>query len=553
MTAQTQLKVTSHVGRDLLASAASFKNEAAVVWEYVVNSLQYVDAGVPPRVQVTIAAGRKGIAISDNGRGMSASDLELFFRMHGENLDRLAGRAGRGKFGTGKSAAFGIANTLHVDTVRNGKRNIVSLTRKMIEGSGGDDIPVNWEVRDKAVDEPNGTVVSILDVNLDRVKQASIIEYVERHLQAFRTSAPAVAIDNHVCSYREPETAETFTFEPSPSQRQPLGDVTLTVKVARAPLPQVEQGITVTAGTGNLVAIERAGIESKEFGNYLFGDIDVPALENHPSPIQPYDPTRSLQLNPQHPVVAVLLGFVGAKLEEVRATLVRKSKDARKTEQARRLAQEADKIAEILNEDFRKVSERLHEIRAASSRKGAALAQFGAQPSDAAQDDWVQGIQTPGLIAKPTPRKPDGPPEPRPPKPNPVAPQVQASGTPDPAGDNTVDPIGGIEGKRRRPQGGFRVEYRNLGKAEERSVYDPTVLTILINLDHPLVAAALGDGNVEDKTFRRLSYEIAFSEYAMGLGYEVSQQDPNIPADDLLYEVRSTLNRISTAAVALYR
>ena len=49
------------------------------------------------------------------------------------------------------------------------------------------------------------------------------------------------------------------------------------------------------------------------------------------------------------------------------------------------------------------------------------------------------------------------------------------------------------------------------------------------------------------------TYEIAFSEYAMGLGYELSQQDPNMPPDDLLYEVRSTLNRISTAAVALYR
>jgi hypothetical protein len=46
-------------------------------------------------------------------------------------------------------------------------------------------------------------------------------------------------------------------------------------------------------------------------------------------------------------------------------------------------------------------------------------------------------------------------------------------------------------------------------------------LTILINLDHPLVRAALGDGNIEDTTFRRLSYEIAFSEYAMGLGYEL--------------------------------
>jgi hypothetical protein len=95
------------------------------------------------------------------------------------------------------------------------------------------------------------------------------------------------------------------------------------------------------------------------------------------------------------------------------------------------------------------------------------------------------------------------------------------------------------------------VEYKNLGKAEERSLYDPPTLTILINLDHALVSAALGDGNVEDTTFRRLSYEIAFS--AMGLGYEISKQDPNIPADDLLYEVRSTLNRISTAAVALYR
>jgi hypothetical protein len=106
--------------------------------------------------------------------------------------------------------------------------------------------------------------------------------------------------------------------------------------------------------------------------------------------------------------------------------------------------------------------------------------------------------------------------------------------------------------ERRRPQGGFRVGYKNLGRDGERSVYDPTTLTILINLDHPLVAAALGEGNVEDTTFRRLSYEIAFSEYAMGLGYEVSQQDPNMAPDDLLYEVRSTLNRISTAAVALY-
>ena len=32
-------------------------------------------------------------------------------------------------------------------------------------------------------------------------------------------------------------------------------------------------------------------------------------------------------------------------------------------------------------------------------------------------------------------------------------------------------------------------------------------------MSDPLVMAALGDGHVEDTTFRRLSYEIAFSEY----------------------------------------
>jgi hypothetical protein len=545
MTALPQLKVTSHVGRDLLASAASFKNEAVVVWEYVVNSLQYVDPGVSPRIQVTVLPGGRGIRIADNGRGMSVPDLE-----HGENLERRAGRPGRGKFGTGKSAAFGIANTLHVDTARNGKRNVVRLNRDMISASNGDNIPVDWAVKDESTDDPNGTTVSILDINLDKVRRASIIEYVERHLQVFRAKSPDVAIDDHICTYRDPPTSETHTFDPSDSQREVLGDVTLVVKVSAAPLPPVEQGISVTAGVGNLVAIERAGIEGKEFGNYLFGDTDVPTLENHPSPIEPYDPTRSLQLNPQHPLVAVLLGFIGSKLEEVRTALVRRSREARKTEQARRLAAEADKIAEILNEDFRKISERLHEIRAASSRKGATRSQVGARAADNEPDEWTRGIERPGSLIK-VPPNPN--PEPRPPGPPKPTPQVQARGQPDPFGDNAVDPVGGNQGKRRQSQGGFRVEYKQLGADGERSVYDPITLTILINLDHPLVTAALGDGHVEDTTFRRLSYEIAFSEYAMGLGYELSKQDPNMAPDDLLYEVRSTLNRISTAAVALYR
>jgi hypothetical protein len=43
-----------------------------------------------------------------------------------------------------------------------------------------------------------------------------------------------------------------------------------------------------------------------------------------------------------------------------------------------------------------------------------------------------------------------------------------------------------------------------------------------------------------------------FTEYSIALGYEMAEQDPDIPADDLLFEVRTTLNRISASAPSLY-
>jgi K+-sensing histidine kinase KdpD len=105
------LKVRSHVGRDLLQSAQLFRHEHAVIWEYVSNGLQYKDPATRPTVIVQIDPKAKKLQITDNGRGMRMQDLHRYFQMHGENLDRKRGRPGRGFFGTGKSAAFGIVTT----------------------------------------------------------------------------------------------------------------------------------------------------------------------------------------------------------------------------------------------------------------------------------------------------------------------------------------------------------------------------------------------------------------------------------------------------------
>ena len=438
---------------------------------------------------------------------------------------------------------------LTIDTCKDGLRNVAVLSRGDIDKSGGKEIPVHLAIRNEAMDRPNGTTVIIEDVQLPKINVQTIIEYVERHLQAFRVKQPEVVVNEHLCQFREPQVVDSFQFTPPEQDRGVLGDVMLTIKVSPSPLPAKLVGIAVTAGAGNFVAIETGGVDRKELGNYLFGEVDVPSLETHESKIEPYDATRSLQLNPQHPVCQRLIPFIGSKLEQVRQQRAKQINEHKKTEQARRLAAEADKIADILNKDFQSMVGRLHDIKTVVSRGGSANAVFGkAATGDESPEDWTAGTASPGDVDPPGRTKLEPSTTGRKGRPEP---EVPRRGSPSEGGASAVDPAGG-QGKRRRPRGGFSVEYRELGEEEDRSKYDPTTLTILINLDHPAVRNAVRSLGVQDANFRRMSYEIAFTEYSVALGYEMAQRDPDIPADDLLYEVRATLNRVAASAAALY-
>jgi hypothetical protein len=136
----------------------------------------------------------------------------------------------------------------------------------------------------------------------------------------------------------------------------------------------------------------------KAFG-ITFGEVDVPALEHFDTPLQPFDPSRSLTLNPKHPVVAVLVGFIGSKLERIRQDLVSAERDAREEEEARRLARQGDDLAAVLNEDFMTQINKLREIRSATSRPGAAAALHGGgAPAGEEHDIWIEGLETPGEL-----------------------------------------------------------------------------------------------------------------------------------------------------------
>src|SRR5882672_8389363 len=237
------LKVTSHVGRDLLQSAQLFRHEHAVVWEYVSNGLQYKDSGTKPTVVVNIDPKARKIQIRDNGRGMLIKDLEHYFQMHGENLDRKQGRPGRGFFGTGKSAAFGIGNSLTLTTVRNGKRSKVCLTRKDIEArQDGNEIPVRILENEIQIEAPNGTLVEIEEIFLKKIDIGSVVRHIERHIAHWPDAS--VLVNNHECEFAEPDVDREIKVSTQGSEYENLlGETTLVIKIAKAPLDEEFRGI----------------------------------------------------------------------------------------------------------------------------------------------------------------------------------------------------------------------------------------------------------------------------------------------------------------------
>jgi hypothetical protein len=541
--------VTSHIGRDLLQSANVFKTADVAIWEYIVNSLQYVEHGTKPKIAVDIEHKQKRIIISDNGAGMDLPGLNNFFTMHGENIERLQGRQGRGKYGTGKSAAFGIGKKLIVSTVRNGLKNEASLSREEIEASDGGQIPINLLVENEPVDEENGTQIIIESIFLQKIDSTKIIKKIEKHLQSFRQTNPEILVGEHICRYREPSYENEFTFKPEGRLVEYLEGANLIVKISATPLPMDERGILVSCGAGNLVALEDAGVCSKEMGEYLFGEIDVPSLESEKYEMDAFDSSRDLRLRPEHPVVIALQMFIGTKLEEIRKELVSKKKDAAKEASNKNLQEQADKIANLLNSDFKDINEKILEIRSSTKQNGPMKSNFDdLEGADENSDEgWVSGLEERGNLNSTGPHNIEAEPK------NSEPPDISSNGVPDNEGDSAVDKSENSSSKsKRRSKGGFEVEYKNMGSDEDRATFTADKGVFTVNLDHPVLKSALKNLGTEDIGFIRLSHEIVFTEYALALANMAAVDDPDLPADDAIYDARETINRISAKSALLY-
>ena len=82
----SELKYKTNTARAILGAAGLFKYAHQVVWEYVSNELQYRDKSIKAKIFVKLEKDK--MQISGNGSGMNYKDLENFFTLHGENLER---------------------------------------------------------------------------------------------------------------------------------------------------------------------------------------------------------------------------------------------------------------------------------------------------------------------------------------------------------------------------------------------------------------------------------------------------------------------------------
>lgn len=91
-----------------------------------------------------------------------------------------------------------------------------------------------------------------------------------------------------------------------------------------------------------------------------------------------------------------------------------------------------------------------------------------------------------------------------------------------------------------------------MGAEESRAKYERDNRTIYINLDHAQIATAERRAGLEDPSFRRLAYEVAFTEYAIALASEMAATGYYLDIVDPITDIRATVNRLAVAGAALY-
>jgi len=540
------LEMESNVGRDVLSTANAFGNLPKVVAEYASNS---IDAGEDGQaVSVTVskrrAYGANRIVIEDDARGMDDADLRRFFYMHAENEARRRGRKVRGVFGTGKAAAFGIGSSLQVETIRNGNQWVVRLEKAELEAAGKEGRKPQIKVLENGTptNARNGTTIIIDGVTrnvYDKPVMKELQRRLGRHLQAHNVVVFGERVQLVV---PKPKRVWTFTSGGEVDVAAALGtSVVCTINAAMSAVDEELRGVIVTANSFPVAQIEGTG----DHGPRLYGDCEAPALDTDTGIPGPYTDARDLSLNEDNYAAGTLAAWLRRCLAKAAGDLAADEREQRRKAQDAALRDAASRMEAVLNRHFH------GEFRRARNPIGELGTKVAGYVSDEQGNlvrpgNGVAGYDVPerephaettGTVTVNPREEPSEPSEPN----------VETVPRPrdrDPFGEGRGEPVAeNREPTRRRRSGGFKIEFEDNGEAAPRSRYLESELLILVNLEHPELAAAHKDGDTP--LFRMLAFEAAAQEYAFATAYVRIDDDASMDPSDIVEYVRATMESLT--------
>lgn len=474
---------------------------------------------------------------------MSLAELQTFFTMHAENRDRLLGKVGRGRFGTGaKAAAMAVADEMVVDTVKDGERTTATLKREALT-AGLSEIPIPFTT--ERTTKSNGTRVILRRFRIKRFKEESARAYVQRALgRALITSE--VTWNKEPLVYSEPSHRTEWVLEPPEEYIIQIGNVQLNIRLSESWLSEEERGITISANQVTQETNFLGDHVTSPYAGRIFGNVDVPMLEQDDDEGRPaYTADRRMVLNRENLRVNALLTWVNDAVGDVIKALEaeeRAQQDRARQEQLRKTART---IEEALNRRLARAFENMERkvnLRATASpspvgldvRKSDLSTPVEVAVGEEDREEYVrddnadlrwrdvaQGEKG-DLRVRESERNPrhggggrgEG--------------DTDANALLDSHGEKGAEPRDTVQGNRRKlqPRGTFRVVPKAMGADAPRAYYAAAYMTIYVNTDHPQIAATGSETGAE---FKILLAECAASEFALALtAMRIENGDPDV-------------------------
>ena len=540
-------------GRALINEAADFKVPKSVIWEYVTNSFDNLDDDIKfADVKVLISTKERQIIIEDNASGMSRDMLQnQFFNLFGKNERRAKGGKPRGKYGTGKSACFGIGEDLEVITVKNGILNHVTLNRTEASNTASHFPVKNVEIN-QPTNKENGTKIIIKNIFKQiKLNDSPVVEKINNELQGNNSyEGHSVLVNFTECKPKPILFHSEFVHSPHTEElKKRFGDSKLYIRIANSSLDQSLRGIRITTNW-HLRAKSLGGLDDKDQSEYIFGSVELPMLDDDKLIRPAFKSDRSQLLDLDSEDGILVNNWIGYCVDIERRKLIKQKDERRQSENARKLEKVAEKISKMLNEHLKNTVDQFKPILAKHPGTIDKIKNSGDGTGPLTDlilnnDGDIKASETNETASGHGNGK-----------------DVEPSNQDNELGKKLKKDESGLKNvseksnnKKPRNKGGFVVIFVNHGKEEVRAKYKNDSRTIEVNLDHPQLEKALKQVNnvVTDPNFVKLAYEVAIQEYVIALTTEMEAYEYiEDTVDDAVTEIQKMTDQLSRMMAEIY-